>query len=201
MSDPGAELTWHTPAHWAGAVLAHPAALLSDHAHLEQAAATNALALVRRWPDEAAPHRWVARLSRIASEESEHLGRVSRALADRGGALSRGHDNPYATALRTHVDRGTPRELADRCFVSALIELRSWERFGLLAATDHDLAPLYADLQHSEAGHHRVFVRMAEEAGGTAERWRWWRDREGEVASSQPFAPRIHAGPPERGRA
>jgi ribosome biogenesis GTPase / thiamine phosphate phosphatase len=86
--------------------------------------------------------------------------------------------------------------LADRLYVSALIELRSHERFLLLAAADHPLSGLYADLEASEAGHHRLFVQMAELAGGTEDRWSWWLDVEAEVAAAQEPGPRMHSGPP-----
>lgn len=194
MTAPLDDLTWHTPAGWAAAALADPLALLADHAHLERAAAANALALVRRWPEGAEPDRWVQRLSGVARDEVEHLALVSRELARRGGALPRGHDNPYARDLRAHVATGTPMELADRLYVSALIELRSFERFTLLAASGHELAPLYEGLKASEAGHHRLFVSLAALAGGDAGRWRQWCQREGVVASSQQPGPRIHAG-------
>ena len=195
MTDARDELRWRTPPAWTDGALADELALLADHAHLERAAAANAMSLVRRWPDGADPDRWVGRLSGIARDEVDHLALVSRTLAGRGGTLPREHRNPYAAALRQHVATATAGELADRLYVSALIELRSFERFALLAATDHDLAGLYADLQASEAGHHRVFVHLATQAGGTEERWRWWCDREAEVARAQPPGPRIHAGP------
>ena len=196
MTDPLDELRWRTPTSWTAAVLADERALLADHAHLERAAAANALSLVRRWPEGADPDRWVARLSGIARDEVDHLALVSRTLADRGGQLSREHRNPYAAGLRQHVAVGTPGELADRLYVSALIELRSYERFGMLGGSGHELAGLYAGLEASEAGHHRVFVHLAAQAGGDPDRWAWWCDREAETASSQSPGPRIHAGAP-----
>jgi tRNA 2-(methylsulfanyl)-N6-isopentenyladenosine37 hydroxylase len=189
-------LRWRTPPGWAEAVLADERALLGDHAHLEQAAASNALALVRRWPDGVDPARWVGWLSGVARDEVEHLAVVSRILADRGGRLARTHRNPYAAALRARAEQAGSGALADRLYVSALIELRSHERFLLLAAADHPLSGLYADLEASEAGHHRLFVQLAELAGGTADRWSWWLDVEAEVAAAQQPGPRMHSGPP-----
>ena len=194
MTDARGELRWRTPPAWTDAALADELALLADHAHLERAAAANAMSLVRRWPEGADPDRWVARLAGIARDEVDHLALVSRTLADRGGRLPREHRNPYAAGLREHVAVGTPRELADRLYVSALIELRSFERFAMLADSGHELAGLYAGLEASEAGHHRVFVHLAAQAGGDADRWRWWCEREAEVAASQRPGPRIHAG-------
>lgn len=194
MVDVRDELAWHTPPEWAEMALADELALLADHAHLERAAAANALSLVRRWPDGAEPDRWVSRLTGIARDEVEHLALVSRTLAARGGRLPREHANPYASGLRAHVASGTARELADRLYVAALIELRSCERFALLAGSGHPLADLYAGLEASEAGHHRVFVRLATQAGGTDQRWERWCQREAEVARAQAPGSRIHAG-------
>ncbi len=196
MGDALGELRWRTPSSWTDAVLDDELALLADHAHLERAAAANALSLVRRWPEGADPDRWVGRLSGIARDEVEHLALVSRTLAARGGRLPREHRNPYASDLRQHVAVGTAGELADRLYVSALIELRSHERFTMLGDSDHELAGMYAGLEASEAGHHRVFVHLAAQAGGEPDRWTWWCDREAEVAAAQPPGPRIHAGAP-----
>ncbi len=192
--DARAELGWHTPAVWAAAVLVEPEALLSDHAHLERAAAANALALVRRWPDGAEPDRWVSRLSGIARDEVEHLALVSRVLAQRGGALARTHRNPYAAGLRDHVRIGSAQELADRLLVSAAIELRSYERFCLLAEAGHELSDLYAGLRDSEAGHHRVFVHLATQAGAVEDDVVRWRAIEADVARAQPPGFAVHAG-------
>jgi tRNA 2-(methylsulfanyl)-N6-isopentenyladenosine37 hydroxylase len=194
VTDALADLRWRTPAAWIQTALSDPLALLADHAHLERAAAANALALVRRWPGGVDPNRWVQRLAGVARDETEHLALVTRELARRGGVLTRKHDSSYARALRDHVAVATAGELADRLFVSALIELRSYERFVLLAAAGHDLSPLYGGLQASEAGHHRLFVALARSCGGDEDRWSWWCDQEAAVAAAQPPGPRIHAG-------
>lgn len=188
------ELVWHTPDEWVESALSDELGLLADHAHLERAAAANALSLVRRWPQGAEPDRWVSRLTGIARDEVDHLALVSRTLTARGGALPREHANPYAAGLRARVASGTAGELADRLFVAALIELRSCERFGLLARSGHPLADLYAGLEASEAGHHRVFVRLATQAGGSQQRWKQWCQHEAEVARAQAPGPRIHSG-------
>jgi tRNA-(ms[2]io[6]A)-hydroxylase len=191
-------LRWRTPATWADAVLAEPLSLLDDHAHLERDAAANALALLRRLPADRPAERWVRALTGVARDEIEHLALVSRELARRGGELSRSHRNPYAAELRRAVRAGQgPAELVDRLLVSALIELRSCERFGLLGAAGHDLSPLYADLTASEVGHYRLFLRLAATvapADEVAVRWEELLASEAAVAARQEPGPRMHAG-------
>lgn len=190
-----------TPDAWAARVLAEPLALLDDHAHLEQKAAANALALLNRWPrssDQAEP--WVRALAAIARDEVEHLGLVLRHLARRGGRMSRGHTNPYAAALHKSVRTGSgPAEVLDRLLVAALIEARSCERFGVLAriCEDDDLKSLYRGLEASERGHHRVFLDLARSAEPPAyvdARWTWFLAEEARVLASQPPGPRMHSG-------
>src|SRR5581483_4790040 len=153
-----------TPDRWAAQVLAHPLALLNDHAYLEKKAASNALELLNRWPEPKAPRGWATTLAGIARDEASHLAAVCRLLHQRGGKLERVHKNPYANALRSLVRKGQGRkEIVDRLLISALIEARSCERFEVLARalTDEGLAALYLGLFTSEMKHYRVFVRLA----------------------------------------
>ena len=148
-------------------VLRDPLALLSDHAYLEKKAAANALELLNRWPEPSRPEEWTQTLAAIASDEAAHLSGVVRLLTERGGRLERAHRNDYARQLRQNVRKGRGHEdLLDRLLVSALIELRSCERFEILAryCEDRDpvLARFYRRLWSSEFGHYRVFLRLAE---------------------------------------
>ena len=123
-----------TPLEWAELALRDPLALLNDHAYLEKKAATNALELLNRWPEPSCPDEWTLTLASIASDEASHLSAVLRILVERGGRLERTHRNDYANRLRLHVRKGQgSEELVDRLLISALIELRSCERFELLA--------------------------------------------------------------------
>src|SRR5450432_3411043 len=88
-----------TPLAWAESVLEDPIALLIDHAYLEKKAATNALDLLGRWPDEWVPG-WVETMTGVARDEAAHLAQVSRILIRRGGRLTRTHKNQYANDLR-----------------------------------------------------------------------------------------------------
>ncbi|HVN06283.1 MAG TPA: tRNA isopentenyl-2-thiomethyl-A-37 hydroxylase MiaE [Bryobacteraceae bacterium] len=89
-----------TPAEWGRAVLAEPVSLLIDHAFLEKKAATNALELLTRWPDEWL-EGWVETMTAVARDEVAHLAQVTRILTSRGGRLDRFHKNPYANELKS----------------------------------------------------------------------------------------------------
>lgn len=196
-----------TPDRWAVAVLREPLALLSDHAYLEKKAALNALELLNRWPDPARAGEWSSLLASIADDEASHLNSVVRLLARRGGALERNHRNPYASALRGLVRRGrSQRELLDRLLVAALIEVRSCERFEVLAAyclgagRDAELGRFYQRLGASERGHFHVFLKLAEFAVPRAEvdaRWDELLEAEALILAAQSAGPRIHSGPPD----
>lgn len=193
-----------TPVGWAETAAADPLSLLNDHAHLEKKAALNALALMHRGPTasslQTGASGWVRLLAAIARDETEHLGRVLRLLEVRGGGMSPGHRNPYAAALHRHVRTGQgPAEVADLVLVSALIEARSCERFALLRAhvRDPELQALYAGLEASERGHHRVFLELAglllpPEVLGTE--WARWCSREADAIQAQPPGPTMHSG-------
>src|ERR1017187_8029446 len=136
-----------TPIEWGRAVLAEPLSLLIDHAFLEKKAATNALELLTRWPNDWLDG-WVEAMTAVARDEVAHLAQVMRILLSRGGRMDRFHKNPYANALRQLVRKGEPSELLDRLLVAALIEIRSCERFSVLvaASTDSELAAFYRTL-------------------------------------------------------
>ena len=77
-------------------------------------------------------------MASVARDEAAHLAQVTRLLIRRGGRLDRFHKNPYANSLRELVRKGEPAEILDRLLVAALIEVRSCERFGVLAAVSDD---------------------------------------------------------------
>ena len=187
-----------TPPEWARAALADPIALLIDHAFLERKAAQNAIELLTRWPGEWMPG-WVETMTGVARDEAAHLSQVVRILSRRGGRLGRGHRNPYAKSLRALVRLGGTEEPLDRVLVSALIEVRSCERFGVLAAQagDPELAGLYRALFSSEMGHYKVFLRLAQKIAGRAQanaRWQQLLAAEARILAEQEPGPRMHSG-------
>jgi tRNA-(ms[2]io[6]A)-hydroxylase len=189
-----------TPIEWGHAVLAEPFLLLIDHAFLEKKAATNALELLTRWPDDWMDG-WVEAMTGVARDEVAHLGQVMRILVSRGGRLDRFHKNPYANALRDLVRKASRQELLDRLLVAALIEARSCERFAVLAAasSDTELAGFYRSLYASEWGHYRIFLHLAGKFTAQAElaaRWQEMLAHEARILAAQEPGPRIHSGVP-----
>lgn len=201
-ADKAAELPLRsrTPQEWGRAVLAEPLALLADHAFLEQKAANNAMELMTRWPGEWFPG-WLEAMTSVARDETAHLAQVTRLLIRRGGRLGRAHRNAYAQGLRALVRKGAGAEIIDRLIVSALIEVRSCERFAVLAEAceDQELAAFYRALFSSEMGHYKLFLKLAQKVGPKAAvmaRWEQMLDAEAGVLAEQEPGPRMHSGNP-----
>ena len=180
-------------------MLADPIPLLIDHAFLEKKAANNALELMTRWPTDWV-EGWVQTMTGVARDEAAHLAQVTRILMRRGARLERVHKNPYANALRLLVRKGDPAEILDRLLVSALIEVRSCERFAVLAEAaqdDAELANFYRALFASELGHYKVFLKLARKFTAKAAleaRWQQMLAAEAEILARQEPGPRIHSG-------
>ena len=189
-----------TPDTWGLQALEDPLSLLNDHAHLERKAATNALDLLGRWPEGKNHSRWLRAMTSIARDEIHHFAQVVKLLEKRGRLISRGHKNAYAQELREIVRLGQgERELADRLFISALIELRSCERFEILSrhATDLEMAKLYKGLWASEHGHYKIFLDAASQVLAPKEAQLRWHEcllREAQIIARQAPGPRMHAG-------
>lgn len=192
-------LKWRTPDSWAESAMQDVCALLDDHAHLERKAATNAMDLLNRWPQPAPPMGWVTTLSSIARDETDHLFKVSKLLAQRGRQLSRWHKSDYASQLRGLIRLGKgDAELIDRLLVSALIELRSCERFEILGrlCPEPQLVKLYKALWGSEHNHYLVFLKLARQLGKRSEvdrRWEEMLEAEAEIIRRQPPGARLHS--------
>lgn len=200
MSDHALPLHSVTPVSWGQRVLEQPLALLSDHAILEKKAAANALELLTRWPLDYVPG-WVETMTGVARDETVHLAQVTRILFRRGGKLERGHTNPYAKSLRQLVRAGGIEEAMDRLMVSSLIEVRSCERFAVLAQAaqnlDKELAGFYQRLYASEYGHYTTFLNLAKKLADpdlVEARWHELLAQEAAILERQKFGPRMHSG-------
>lgn len=179
-------------------MLADPIPLLIDHAFLEKKAATNAMELMTRWPDDWT-EGWVETMTSVARDEAAHLAQVTRLIIRRGGRMERFHKNDYANALRQLVRKGEPLEILDRLLVSALIEVRSCERFAVLAeaSPDAELAAFYQALFASEFGHYKVFLDLARKIVKPKvmeDRWQQMLASEAQILARQEPGPRIHSG-------
>ncbi len=172
---------------WARAALADEAALLCDHAHLERKAAGHAITLMGQIPE------FAPQILEVAHEELEHFERVCALLKARGIELGPDRGNPYVKALTEATGKKT---LLDRLLRMGLVEARSYEKFCLLAEeATGDLKQLYEDLKESEAGHHALFVKLADEKwprDKVRARWEELAAAEADVVASTPWGSRIH---------
>lgn len=155
---------------WTGHALAHLDEVLLDHAHLEKKAAGAAVTLLFRYPERRALQEPLARLAR---EELAHFEEVLAHLDRRGVRFRPQRPGPYAGRLHAAVRADEPARLLDTLLVAALIEARSCERLGLLAAAlpgvDDALAQLYRGLLAAEARHHGEYVALAQALFAEAE--------------------------------
>jgi tRNA 2-(methylsulfanyl)-N6-isopentenyladenosine37 hydroxylase len=154
------ELLCATSPRWIELAVARFDEVLVDHAHCEKKAAAHALSMLAAFPDVPGLPRAMARLAR---EEAGHLSQVLALCERLGLSLGRDAGDPYAQALQATVRQPRRERLLDRLLVSALIELRSRERLGLLGThlPDADLRAFYTRLAESERGHGELFVRLA----------------------------------------
>lgn len=193
---PQFRLDYATPAEWVARIERDPLRLLSDHAHCELKAAASAQTLIVRNPRK---EPLVRELAAVAIEELAHFQLVTRELERRGGQLDFAEPSPYAEGLQSAAGGDSRDKLLDRLLLSHLIELRSLERFHLLAEhlRDRELAALYRGLMTSEAGHQALFVRLAKElypAELVELREAVLREREGALVASLGFDGRMHCG-------
>ncbi|EYF05585.1 tRNA isopentenyl-2-thiomethyl-A-37 hydroxylase MiaE [Chondromyces apiculatus] len=203
-------LTTRTDPRWAEIALADLPALLTDHAHCEMKAASNALSLGTRCasvlvgPEASVGARVLRTLVEVAEEELRHYRALLDELGRRDIPIGPPEVDAYAAELRKIAGnkggRNAREAMSDRLLIGALIEARSCERFRLLAdalsARQHELAPLYEDLFVSEARHYRTFTDLAADVrgDGAAARARLGElaRAEGEIAARLGAAPAIH---------
>jgi tRNA-(ms[2]io[6]A)-hydroxylase len=183
-----------TDPEWTRGALADLDEVLIDHAHCEKKAAGMAVRLIFQYPE----HGFLlAPLSRLAREELQHFERVLALLERRGVEMKFQRPSAYAGRLRRDLRTHEPARLIDTLLCCALIEVRSCERFELLAESvdDPELASLWGGLVPSEARHHRLFVDLACQLGDPDEvraRLAELARREAAIVSDAPFLPRMH---------
>ena len=198
----GLPLTHATDPAWVDAALTDLDALLADHAHCEEKAASSALRLLARYPE--VPGLW-RRLLALAHEELRHFRAVVEKIEARGGKLTRPLPDQYAGAIRA-LSCTLPHglgELGDQLLACAFIEARSCERLRLLADAlgnggpdgSERMSGFYRQLADAEGRHWELFRDLAITVAGAdavARRITQLAAAEGELAASLPLGPRIH---------
>ena len=168
-----------------------------DHLHCERKAAQSALSLVRSYPDKT---ELVAAVARLAHEETSHVIQLSQLLERKGTRARYDIGDDYARALRAHIRKSEPHRLLDSLIVFALIEARSAERLGLLAAAlgevgeDH-AAGLYRGLASAELRHRDTFLQLARDVADAdvfSARLSELARAEAEIMAGLPVRARIH---------
>ncbi|WP_204138150.1 tRNA-(ms[2]io[6]A)-hydroxylase [Halomicronema sp. CCY15110] len=145
---------------WVEQAIAHLDTVLLDHSHCERKAAGVALNLMCRYPSS---EKLVRALTAIAQEELSHFELVNQWLERRQVSLRPLPAPPYGTGLSKQIRREEPGRMLDSLLVAALIEARSHERLGLLAAhcPEPELAQFYRNLMASEARHYGAYWVLA----------------------------------------
>jgi tRNA-(ms[2]io[6]A)-hydroxylase len=190
-----------TPPAWARAQLANVDELLLEQAHLEKKAAAGAVAFLFRVPLDAKLHK---QLSALAREELVHFERTLKLLDQRGVAFETQTSSGYAEKLKKAIRRDYTGRLCDELLVAAIIEHRSHERMGLLAAAlaeaEPEVARFYADLCPAEERHEQLYVDLATlvvDADAVRTRYRELAEHEAQVLRTLPFGARLHGGLPD----
>jgi tRNA-(ms[2]io[6]A)-hydroxylase len=186
-----------TPDAWFDYAASHWQELLIDHANCEKKAASTALSLIFTYPEDM---DLTERLSRLAREELRHFEQVQRLMQQLNVPFVRLSPSRYGESLRKVIHREEPMRLLDILLCGALIEARSCERFmGLIPHLNEPLSGFYDGLAASEARHHQLYLRLAEQR--YTNQWRsrleFLRSVEAELITTPDPQFRFHSGVPE----
>tara|TARA_R110002126_G_scaffold286314_3_gene437922 strand:+ start:3114 stop:3695 length:582 start_codon:yes stop_codon:yes gene_type:complete len=155
-------LQFETETSWAEIAKVNLQQILTDHAFLEQKAASNAVSIIINYSEET---ELVKEMSNIAIEEMQHFKMVHLLMVKRGMVLGREQKNDYAIRLQKFFNKTKDRTnaLVQRLLIAALIEARSCERFKVFSENmeDEELQKFYKNLMISEAGHYATFLQFA----------------------------------------
>ncbi|SDS03047.1 tRNA-(ms[2]io[6]A)-hydroxylase [Polaribacter sp. KT25b] len=155
-------LQFETETSWAEIAKDNLQQILTDHAFLEQKAASNAVSIIINYSEET---ELVKEMSNIAIEEMQHFKMVHLLMVKRGMVLGREQKNDYAIRLQKFFNKTKDRTdaLIQRLLVAALIEARSCERFKVFSENmeDEELSKFYNNLMVSEANHYTTFLQFA----------------------------------------
>jgi tRNA-(ms[2]io[6]A)-hydroxylase len=150
-----------TPERWFEVASEQWRDLLVDHANCEKKAASTALSIVFAYAED---RPLVESMSRLAREELRHFEQVQKLMTQLDVPFKRMSPARYAEGMRKAMRRDDPARLIDLLVCGALIEARSCERFRRLAPRlQSPLREFYDGLCASEARHHLLYLRLAEQ--------------------------------------
>ena len=139
-------LQFETETSWADIAKVNLEQILTDHAFLEQKAASNAVSIIINYSEET---ELVKEMSNIAIEEMQHFKMVHLLMVKRGMVLGREQKNDYAIRLQKFFTKTNDRTnaLVQRLLVAALIEARSCERFKVFSENTLKRSQLLASIK------------------------------------------------------
>ncbi len=185
-----------TDPRWVDNATKNIADILIDHAYCEQKAALACVSLIVQFPEK---KELRDALMPVVSEEWGHFRSVVAEMDKRNIAMTEPRKDLYVSQLAAQTRKGGSRntQLCERLFVNALIEARSCERFRLLAQElpDEALRCFYHDLMVAEAGHYKLFLKLAKIYSSEAyvkERWQQWLDIEAQIIQHLHLTTSIH---------
>jgi len=162
--------------------------ILTDHAYCEQKATTSCITLIQQYPDR---KELVDELTPVAAEEWSHFSLVLQEMRKRNLKLGHQRRDDYVNHLISFQRKGGSKEmrLIEKLLTFALIEARSCERFRLLSIhiNDQNLKEFYKGFMISEAGHYKMFLRLAKLYGNEKDvemRWQEYLNYEAEMIST-----------------
>jgi tRNA-(ms[2]io[6]A)-hydroxylase len=189
-------LQFETTTSWADIAKVNLEQILTDHAFLEQKAASNAVSIIINYSEET---ELVKEMSNIAIEEMQHFKMVHLLMVKRGMVLGREQKNDYAIRLQKFFTKTNDRTnaLVQRLLVAALIEARSCERFKVFSENmeDEELSKFYKNLMVSEANHYTTFLQLArtyQDMAVVDEKWGALLAFEGEMMRERGNLAKIH---------
>lgn len=167
-----------TPDSWIDLARNRIPDLLVDHAQCEKKAASSAMQLMFRYPED---EEMAGKMSKLAREELRHFEQVLKIMQGKGIADRKQTAARYASGLKEHIRKSEPARLVDSLIIGAFIEARSCERFArLVPYLDSELGQFYSGLLESEGRHYRSYLDLA--------RRRWLQSRHDRSKSAAPGA-------------
>ncbi len=186
-----------TDPRWADLASKSEADILIDHAFCEQKAASTCISLIVRYSDL---EDVVNEITPVVAEEWGHFRKVLREMEKRGIKLGTPRKDEYVNRIRQIFRKGGDRkeQLVEQLLFAALIEARSCERFKQLWQNHKDpyFRDFYYEFMVSEAGHYKMFLKLAKnhfDEKKVESRWREILEKEAEVmARLEPSGQRFH---------